>query len=512
MLFINMLIHDFSGIGLSPTLIFLSIIAFLAIILFNLWVYRKSLKMNRFKAGKFTLALLVVFVFGQLIHVWANEYRQQFITKYTPYFPHYLPLTSSSMMTKLKHCCPKLIPLPIEKSGNNLEEVFTNNENGGSIFNYPKKPLVFDDSLVKKPNILFFLTESWRADMMSEAITPNIASFAANNYQFTNHYSTGSVTVSGLFGLMYGLHPSYLKYAQSDAFKHQTVFTKSLEQLGYDISVYTPSNLDRFSLKPMFFGAIDSENYKNEKNLATIDNDQKMVNEFINDINNSEKPWFKFVFLDSSHHSYDYPPENKKFLPIPKNSEAFVFKKNIDSEAFFNDYKNSLNYIDTLFEKIHEAIEKAGIGDNTIIVITSDHGEEFNDNSEGFWGHGSNFTSYQTAVPLIIKLPEYKQPQLIDKLSGHVDIVPTILSQVLECSNPISDYSSGHNLLNLPDQRGLIMASYTDKAYLIGDQIYANGLSFESYFVDDVSAKNEAIEYEKISKLRKEETSFLNKD
>ena len=44
MLFVNMMIHDFSGIGMSPKLIILSLIAFITIILFNLWVYRKALK------------------------------------------------------------------------------------------------------------------------------------------------------------------------------------------------------------------------------------------------------------------------------------------------------------------------------------------------------------------------------------------------------------------------------------------------------------------------------------
>lgn len=514
MFFINMTIHDFGGIGLSTSIILLTILSFLLIVFFNVWIYCKALKMRKFNAKKLTLALLMFFFIGQLIHVWAYEYKQQSITTFTPYFPHYLPLTSSSLMTKLQNCCPKIIPLPIEEVSNSFEEVFTNNDVAGSIFHYPKNPLVFNDSLQSKPNILFFLTESWRADMLTTEITPNIADFSKNSIEFTNHFSTGSVTVSGLFGLMYGLHPSYLKYAQSDPYKYQTVLTKSLTQLGYEISAYTPSNLDRFSLKPMLFGQIASENFINQRFLATEENDKEVVGKLIDDISRKDqnKPWFKFVFLDSSHHSYSYPKENEKFLPTPKNSEAFVFNKNIDAEPFLNDYKNSLNYIDALFGRIYKAIKTAGLDENTIIVITSDHAEEFNDNGQGYWGHGSNFTSYQTAVPLIIKFPEIKQHLIVTKLTGHVDIVPTILSQGLKCTNPISDYSSGYNIFNLPDQRGLIVTSYTDEAYIIGDTVYANGLTLESYLRDDFMAKNKAIDYEKITQLRKEETTFLNKN
>lgn len=514
MLFINMTIHDFGGIGLSTSIILMAIVSFLLIIFFNLWVFHIAVKMNKFHTKKLTFVLLVFFLFGQLMHVWANEYKQQSITKFTPYFPHYLPLTSSSMMSKLKNSYPEIIPSPIESVNNGLEEVFANNHSDASIFNYPNNPLVFNDSIKQRPNILFFLTESWRADMLTAEITPNISAFSKSSFEFSNHYSTGSVTVSGLFGLMYGLHPSYLKYAQSDPFKYQTLLTKSLSQLGYEISAYTPSNLDRFSLKPMLFGQITSGNFINQRSLATIDNDREVVDELIDDIGKSDsnKPWFKFVFLDSSHHNYNYPDENKKFLPIPKNSEAFVFNKSIDAEPFLNDYKNSLNYIDALFGEIYQAINEAGLDENTVVVVTSDHAEEFNDNGLGYWGHGSNFTSFQTAVPLIIKFNEKNQHQLVSKLSGHVDIVPTIMSQVLNCTNPISDYSSGYDLTDLPDQRGIAISSYTDKAFIIGDKVYANGLSFESYHVDDITAKNDTIDYQKITKIRKEETTFLNKN
>jgi len=514
MLFLNMLIHDFNGIGLSNTMLFFSFIAFLLVVLFNIWMFNKVTNWKSFKTKRLNLVLLYVFLVGQIIHVWAYEFKQQSITKFTPYFPYYLPLTSSSTMTKLKKCCPKLIPKPIEAAATDLGSAFSDNESSGTIFTYPKQRLTFKDSLAKKPNILFFLTESWRADMLSEDITPNIANFAKSSIEFTNHYSTGSVTVSGIFGLMYGLHPSYLKYAQSDPFKHQTVFTRSLAELGYDISAYSPSNFDRFSLKPMLYGDIPSENYINPRAGNSIENDRAVVDELIGDIQSAtdENPWFKFVFLDSSHHNYKYPPENEKFLPIPKNSEAFMFNKNVDAAPFFNDYKNSLNYIDTLFGEIYEALLQKGLDENTIVIITSDHAEEFNDNGKGYWGHGSNFTSYQTAVPLILKFPENSEHHLEDKLSGHVDIVPTIMSHVLKCDNPINDYSSGYNLLALPEERGVVMLSYNDKAYLIGDMVYANGLSFESYHVDDYTMKNEDVDYKKINEIRKQETSFLNKN
>lgn len=509
MMFIDMAIHDFSGIGLSPTAILLIIIAFFLVIAFNIWLFRMAQQKAIFKVKKINITLLIIFLLGQIIHIWAYEYSQQFITKYTPYFPYYLPTTSHSTMTKLKNKYPNLIPNPIENHTKNNKVLFDKKEVNGN-FNYPINPITINDSITKY-NILFFLTESWRFDMLNTKIAPNISKLASSSYQYKNHYSGGSVTVSGLFSLMYGLHPSYLKYAQSNPYKYQSIFTTILAEIGYDIAAYTPTNLDRFSLKPMFFGKISATNFINQRDLSTTENDRYIVSKLIEDIqnNNTTAPWFKFVFLNSSHHSYNYPKENEIFTPLPKNSEGFVFNKDIDPNPFLNDYKNSINYIDALFGEIYTSLEQAGVTKNTIIVITSDHGEEFNDNRAGYWGHGSNFTSYQTSVPLIIKLPHNNQHIEIDKLSGHVDIVPSILSQILECEKEITDFSSGKNLFNLPSNRGLIMSSYKDNAYLIDNKIYSNGLFFKSYDVHDVKNENKKISYDKINLLRKEETHFL---
>ncbi len=511
MMFVNMLLHDFNGIGISTSMIVGAIVIFFLIVSFNIWIFRKLRDNRKFQTKKLNLALLIFFLLGQVVHIWAYEYNQQFITKYTPYFPYYSPITSSSMMKKIKRNFPRIIPAPYEKPNENMSNLLGKNKLSSGMFTYPLKELVLTDTISNKPNVLFFLTESWRFDMLSAKITPNISKLSESSYQFVNHYSGGSVTVSGLFSLMYGLHPSYLKFAQSNPYQYQTIFTKSLKDMGYSIRAYTSSNLDRFALKPMFFGEIKSEDYSNQRSLLTIENDRFVVSKLIEDIqqDTTREPWFKFVFLNASHHNYKYPEEHELFSPVPKNSEGFVFNKDIDSEPFLNDYKNSLHFIDKLFGDIYDALEELGLDKNTIIVITSDHGEEFNDNGEGYWGHGSNFTRYQTSVPLIIKLPQNSEAIRVAKLSGHVDIVPSILNQILKSGQKISDYSSGHDLFNLPEKRGIIMASYMDKAYLIDDKIYSNGLSFKSYYVDDINNENKAFSYDLINQLRQEETVFL---
>ena len=512
MMFVNMLLHDFKGIGLSNSMLFYAILAFTAIIFINFWVYRMVDKKMLFNTIKINILILLVFLINQFTHIWAYDYNQKYITKYTPYFPYYFPTISHSLMGKLQKNFPNQFSKPSYNPDNEAKDILNSGTSSGTIFNYPIKELTVNDTINTKPNILLFLTESWRADMMTKDVTPNIYTFSKSCYNYKNHKSSGNVTVAGLFGLLYGLHPSYLQYAQAEPYKNQTLLTKTLKENDYTISAYTPSNLDRFALKPMFFGHISDNNYIYQISLSTVENDRYVVDALLKDIKKDTlgKPWFKFIFLNASHHSYKYPEEHKLFLPVPDNSEGFVFNKNINSTPFINDYKNSLHYVDSLFEEIYSALKEQGLLENTILIVTSDHAEEFNENNKGYWGHGSNFTKYQTTVPFLLKLPRTNDYKEINQLTGHIDLVPTLLTEALGVKNETSDYSSGVNLLDsLPKNRGLIISSYVDKAYVIKNMVYANGLSFKSYKEDNIDNQNNDFDYNSLKILRLEETKFL---
>ncbi|MDP2558646.1 sulfatase-like hydrolase/transferase [Photobacterium damselae subsp. piscicida] len=89
-----------------------------------------------------------------------------------------------------------------------------------------------------------------------------------------------------------------------------------------------------------------------------------------------------------------------------------------------NRYKNALFYIDGLIAKVLKHIDLQ----NTIIVITSNHGQEFNDNKQNYWGHSSNYSDVQIHVPLYVYLPEHNG-QVINYRTNHYDIMPTLMSK-----------------------------------------------------------------------------------
>jgi len=327
--------------------------------------------------------------------------------------------------------------------------------------------------------------------------------FSKQAYRFDKHYSGGSTTVAGLFSLFYGLYTTNMTYAQSNPYKFQTIFTKSLANQGYDIESFTYSNFNRFSLKNMFFGNIQDDKFHEL-------HDTKVLNAFKKSLkthnqNQDKKPWFKFVFLTSSHHDYYYPDKFMKYKPIPTIYDSYVLNKYTNPTPFLNAYKNSLLYVDSVLNDIIKSVQDK----NTMIIVTSDHGEEFNENNKGYWTHGGNFTKWQIKVPLLIKMPYQTKQKVISRVTSHIDIVPTILEQ-LKIKNKSSDYSSGKNLFKEDkEERLLVQYSYKDKSYLINDIIYSTGIKSRSYNVESMDLVNTKFDFKNINKIRKRERAFL---
>lgn len=511
MLFIKMLIFDFSGIGISLKLTIFSLTVISIIVATNMVIFKLHNKLPILTFRKWQIGIIIFFIVGQMFHVVGYEYKNESYTRYTPYLPYYSPLTSSLIMIQLKKIAPETFPQKSEATQEYVDLLLKNNSKGGSL-NYPLAKMQCDINADGKENVLLFVIESWRFDQINASTSPNIYKLAKQSSQYTNHYSGGSVTVNGLFSLMHGLHPSYREYMSASPYQNQSILTKTLASQGYDVSAYTSSWLDRFSLKAMLFGKIEDDQYINPREERSNINDRNVVDRLVTDLQQEKQtPWFKFTFLTSSHHPYRYPDEFSIFKPINEDPEAFLFDKYTDRTPIVNDFKNSIKYIDTLFGEVLASMSQQQL-DETMIIVTSDHGEEFNDNNLGYWGHGSNFTKYQAKVPMIVKMPKQNVAKIIDKRTAHIDIAPSILTNIAGCTNPIDEYSNGIDIFsekNISTTRPIIISSYKNKAYLIEDKIYETMMGVDSYDVNDLNLQNYDYNYAEIQKLKQQETMFM---
>lgn len=102
-------------------------------------------------------------------------------------------------------------------------------------------------------------------------------------------------------------------------------------------------------------------------------------------------------------HGYDFPPNfEPKYEPMLKEVNYLKLNNDTDPAPFFNRYKTSVRYVDSMAAKVLDKLKESGDLDNTLVIITGDHGQEMNDNKLNFWGHNSNFTDAQVNVPFAI--------------------------------------------------------------------------------------------------------------
>ncbi len=81
-----------------------------------------------------------------------------------------------------------------------------------------------------------------------------------------------------------------------------------------------------------------------------------------------------------------------------------------------------------LVKPVISTLKQFGIYENTIIIITGDHGESLGEHR--FLGHNHKFYDEQIHVPLIIKLPYIHKSKKVDALVQSIDLMPTIFEHL----------------------------------------------------------------------------------
>jgi hypothetical protein len=114
----------------------------------------------------------------------------------------------------------------------------------------------------------------------------------------------------------------------------------------------------------------------------------------------------------------------------------FAFERHPDlPESDFGDaeidlYDGEIRFTDFHIGRVLDTLRATGLWENTILVITSDHGDGFGDHGiPPNQRHGYHLYSNETKVPLIIRVPGLA-PRRIATPVGHIDIVPTLLNLI----------------------------------------------------------------------------------
>ncbi len=477
------IMNDFQAFGLSPSTLRNVLLLLLGLIAIEVSFFKfaRRIKKPRYLVWTVSLVTVLAFSASQVTHAVAYEKNDIRITSLTPRFPIYYPTTSHKRAKKYS----QHFSLGENESGN------TAGEHQGAL-NYPLSNIECNlPPDQKPPNIVMIFLESWRFDMMNESVTPNIHKLSEKSSVFLNHFSTGNSTVAGTFGFFSGLNATYWPAVKANNARiDNPLFIDVLKENNYTFGIFAKSNFKRHKIKDAIFRGIDVQESFAGQTVVERDKDMtRQVVSFIREQQSQQHPYMAFAFYKSNHHHYSYPSEDKIFLPAGDINLMFA-EDETDPTEYRNDYMNSTHYVDRLIGEIIQELDSLGEMENTVIAISTDHSDELNDSRANYWGHGSNFTKYQTMVPLVIHLP-HRAPSQIEYVTSHSDIAPTILSEYFGCTNDIQDYSSGRNLFDKPTGvRPLVIGGHVNHAFIIEDNVYEiYPLYTKTYKLHDIRAK-----------------------
>lgn len=342
----------------------------------------------------------------------------------------------------------------------------------GATLAYPGTPLELAP-MEQRPNVLILVIDSWRGDMLDEQVTPELWAFSQGARRFDDHLSGGNATRFGLFSLLYGLHGSYWWPVLEEQRSPQLV--ESLLGAGYQTRVFSSASMEFPELRSTAWVSI-RENVEDEfESPRRAERDAMLGRRFVQWIPqavHSGKPFFAFALLDSAHQGYDFPAAEAPFQPYAKELDYLEMARTHDPllrESVRNRYKNALHYADRVAGMMIDALRDCGGLENTIVVVTGDHGEEFAEH--GHWGHTSNFAPEQVRVPLLLRGPSIA-PGVETRPTSHVDIATTLLEACGAPASRRSEWTLGENLLSPPEHRERVVAGWDELGLWTDDGIF----------------------------------------
>jgi hypothetical protein len=296
-------------------------------------------------------------------------------------------------------------------------------------------------------HVLYVLLESFRADLVEPQTCPAIWQLAQQSQNFEMAMAEATYTPLSWSVLLFdeaahdnlfGRHPRPVEPIGS-------WLLAVMRKAGFEPHVSVSTNLSYAKTRNRLLGAEANRlDYfqaapdaggnpadKNSHDRVAADHLIKFVQTHAWD---AAKPQFMLLQLDSTHYTYPFPEEQALYQPYSENLALPKAIEN-DSEAtlLHNRYRNAAHYVDQQVGRVIAALKQAGVYEDMVVVLTSDHGEGM---TAGLQGHAA-VGEFTRRVPLLLRLPG--EPKLSvghsEQLISHRDILPR-LTRYLDIAMP----------------------------------------------------------------------------
>ena len=330
-------------------------------------------------------------------------------------------------------------------------------------FANPSPPLVA--TLTRKPDIFLFIVETLRADAVNPQVAPALTRLRDEHCQpLLDTRSAANATHLSWFGMLHGRLPVFWGEARKQA--TGSPLLRLLHDGGYDIEVRDGGTFDYLDMQSTNFGGAFTRVFEHipnidpQRKLSTPEREVRVFDRLRAAVAGSSPGGHVWLTgVDSSHYPYAWhedwtPPfadadEHPVFPPLPSPQQI---------ERIHHRYLNSVAWDDHMLGGFIGFLQKTGRFDESIIVVTGDHGEEFKEH--GSWFHCSALNQEQTQVPLLIKWPKSWGRGATVEDASHLDITPSLLD-ALGVPEAVWSKLPGRSLRRAADATTIIATSQT---------------------------------------------------
>ena len=418
------------------------------------------------------LVLLPAVFLEKTIYASAHLTRDREITHLARLFPLYAPVPMDDLASRVLGV-PRSRPGTVELEGFALD--------------YPHEmPEVPPGG--PRPNVLVLVIDCLRKDMLAPETTPHLWTWSQSDCRrFEDHVSGGNSTRFGIFSLLYGLHGSY--WFPFLAARRGPVLVDELARRGYDFGVYGSASMNYPELRATAWSAIPDAVHDRFPAAEPWRRDEMAgaeLSAWVREHADGEKPFFGFLLLDSPHQTYSFPPDATPFTPCAPDLDYMAMTRNEGPEpevleGVRNRYKNAVYHADQVVGAILDDLAAAGLADDTLVVVTGDHGEEFREC--GFFGHTSAFTRPQLEVPFLLRGPGI--PGGVEtRPTSHVDFPSTLLELLGADPARREGWALGGNLLEPASTRQRVFSGWNELGVWTEDAILRVPLSVLAFDVE----------------------------
>jgi arylsulfatase A-like enzyme len=363
-------------------------------------------------------------------------------------------------------------------------------------------------------SVLLITIDTLRADRLScygypRPTSPNIDAFAARGTRFDFAFSTSPVTLPSHISILTGRYPSFTSVGVKNGPRILEPQVDTIAEKCAESGIRTAAIVSNFVLRRKLGLDQGFESYDDRlpdreivRNLPervaahTVAEARRALETL------GKERHFLWVHFQDPHGPYLPPGEwNSRFEGLPPTVardrtlaagrdqggfQTIPSYQTVDEERRMSDYVNrydaEIAYLDDRIGALFDSLVESGRLENTLVVLTSDHGESMGEN-DYFFAHGHAVSIDQTRVPLLFVGPGIEAGRVVTTAVSNISIYATILNALgIDDSGRIEQSDSLWPSLiagTEPEAAAGFAESATQRAVFFGDTYFHRDEMFE---------------------------------